>query len=168
LATLEKDTCKTREESLLEIYRRLRPGEPPTVESAESYLDALFFDARRYDVSKVGRYKFNKKMDIWTRLAGQTLAAPVADPLTGEIIAMDGETLNREKAKEISRRGVNEAVITTMDGKTVKVFSNGMVDMAQFVDFDPKQYGIKEKVCFAALKELLEKYGRADSQDWAD
>ena len=105
LATLEKDTCKTREESLLEIYRRLRPGEPPTVESAESYLDALFFDARRYDVSKVGRYKFNKKMDIWTRLAGQTLAAPVADPLTGEIIAMDGETLNREKAKEISRRG---------------------------------------------------------------
>ena len=168
LATLEKDTCKTREESLLEIYRRLRPGEPPTVESAESYLDALFFDARRYDVSKVGRYKFNKKMDIWTRLAGHTLAAPVADPLTGEIIAMDGETLNREKAKEISRRGVNEAVITTMDGKTVKVFSNGMVDMAQFVDFDPKQYGIKEKVCFAALKELLEKYGRADSQDWAD
>ena len=168
LATLEKDTCKTREESLLEIYRRLRPGEPPTVESAESYLDALFFDARRYDVSKVGRYKFNKKMDIWTRLAGQTLAAPVADPLTGEILAMAGDTLNREQAKELSRRGVNEAVITTLDGKTVKVFSNGMVDMKQFVDFDPAQYGIKEKVCFAALKELLEQHGRADSQAWAD
>ena len=168
LATLEKDTCKTREESLLEIYRRLRPGEPPTVESAESYLDALFFDARRYDVSKVGRYKFNKKMDIWTRLAGQTLAAPVADPLTGEILAMAGDTLNRDRAKEISRRGVNEAVITTLDGKTVKVFSNGMVDMKQFVDFDPAQYGIKEKVCFAALKELLEQHGRADSQAWAD
>ena len=79
-ATLEKDTCRTREESLLEIYRKLRPGEPPTVESAESYLDALFFDARRYDVSKVGRYKFNKKMDIWSRLSGQTLAKPVTDP----------------------------------------------------------------------------------------
>ena len=84
-ATLEKDTCRTREESLLEIYRKLRPGEPPTVESAESYLDALFFDARRYDVSKVGRYKFNKKMDIWSRLSGQTLAKPVTDPMTGEI-----------------------------------------------------------------------------------
>ena len=168
LATLEKDTCKTREESLLEIYRRLRPGEPPTVESAESYLDALFFDARRYDVSKVGRYKFNKKMDIWTRLAGQTLAAPVADPLTGEILAMPGDTLNRDQAKEISRRGVNEAVITTLDGKTVKVFSNGMVDMKEFVDFDPAQYGIKEKVCFAALKELLEQLGRADAPAWAD
>ena len=168
LATLEKDTCKTREESLLEIYRRLRPGEPPTVESAESYLDALFFDARRYDVSKVGRYKFNKKMDIWTRLAGQTLAAPVADPLTGEILAMPGDTLNRDQAKEISRRGVNEAVITTLDGKTVKVFSNGMVDMKEFVDFDPAQYGIKEKVCFAALKELLEQLGRADTPAWAD
>ena len=168
LATLEKDTCKTREESLLEIYRRLRPGEPPTVESAESYLDALFFDARRYDVSKVGRYKFNKKMDIWTRLAGQTLAAPVADPLTGEILAMPGDTLSRDQAKEISRRGVNEAVITTLDGKTVKVFSNGMVDMKEFVDFDPAQYGIKEKVCFAALKELLEQLGRADAPAWAD
>ncbi len=168
LATLEKDTCKTREESLLEIYRRLRPGEPPTVESAESYLDALFFDARRYDVSKVGRYKFNKKMDIWTRLAGQTLAAPVADPLTGEILAMPGDTLSRDRAKEISRRGVNEAVITTLDGKTVKVFSNGMVDMKEFVDFDPAQYGIKEKVCFAALKELLEQLGRADAPAWAD
>ena len=95
VATLEKDTCKTRDESLLEIYRRLRPGEPPTVESAETYLDALFFDPRRYDVSKVGRYKFNKKMAIWTRLAGQTLAEPVIDPMTGEVLAMPGDTLNR-------------------------------------------------------------------------
>ena len=100
-----------REEALLEIYRKLRPGEPPTVESSESYLDALFFDARRYDVSKVGRYKFNKKMDIWSRLAGQTLAQPIADPMTGEILAMDGETLSREKAHMISDHGVNEAVI---------------------------------------------------------
>ena len=154
-ATMDKDPCKTREESLLEIYRRLRPGEPPTVESSESYLDALFFDARRYDVSKVGRYKFNKKLDIWSRLSGQVLAEPVTDPMTGEIIAMNGETVTREKAHEISRRGVSRAVIEVNDRKVV-VFSNGMVDMAQFVDFDPAQYGIKEKVCFNVLREMLE------------
>ena len=154
-ATLEKDTCRTREESLLEIYRKLRPGEPPTVESAESYLDALFFDARRYDVSKVGRYKFNKKMDIWSRLSGQTLAKPVTDPMTGEILAMPGDVISRDKAHEISDRGVNEAIID-VDGREVKVFSNGMVDMAKFVDFDPKQYGIKEKVCFSVLREMLQ------------
>ena len=154
-ATLEKDTCRTREESLLEIYRKLRPGEPPTVESAESYLDALFFDARRYDVSKVGRYKFNKKMDIWSRLSGQTLAKPVTDPMTGEIIAMPDEVISRDKAHEISDRGVNEAIIS-VDGREVKVFSNGMADMAKFVDFDPKQYGIKEKVCFSVLREMLQ------------
>ena len=155
LATLEKDTCHTREESLLEIYRKLRPGEPPTVESSESYLEALFFDARRYDVSKVGRYKFNKKMDIWSRLSGQTLAQPVTDPMTGEILAMDGETLTREKAHMISDHGVNEAVIHCGE-REVKVFSNGMVDMSKFVSFDPAQYGIKEKVCFRVLREMLE------------
>ena len=154
-ATMDKDPCRTREESLLEIYRRLRPGEPPTVESSESYLDALFFDARRYDVSKVGRYKFNKKLDIWSRLSGQVLAEPVTDPMTGEIIAMNGETVTREKAHEISRRGVSRAVIEVNDRKVV-VFSNGMVDMSQFVDFDPAQYGIKEKVCFNVLREMLE------------
>ena len=153
--TIEKDTCHTREESLLEIYRKLRPGEPPTVESAESYLDALFFDPRRYDVSKVGRYKFNKKMDLWYRLSGQMLAAPVADPMTGEIIAEAGVVLTREQAKAISASGVNEAVID-VDGTAVKVFSNGMVDMKNFVDFDPMEYGIKEKVCFRVLKEMLE------------
>jgi len=155
LATLEKDTCHTREESLLEIYRKLRPGEPPTVESSESYLEALFFDARRYDVSKVGRYKFNKKMDIWSRLAGQTLAQPITDPMTGEILAMDGETLSREKAHMISDHGVNEAVILCGE-REVKVFSNGMVDMSKFVSFNPAQYGIKEKVCFRVLREMLE------------
>jgi len=155
LATLEKDTCKTREESLLEIYRKLRPGEPPTVENAEAYLFSLLFDPRRYDVSKVGRYKFNKKMDIWHRLAGHTLAQPVMDPMTGEVLAMSGETLSREKAKELSARGVNEAVLTEGE-KEVKVFSNGMVDMKNFVDFDPAEYGIREKVSFAVLREMLE------------
>ena len=163
MATLEKDTCHTREESLLEIYRRLRPGEPPTVENAESYLTSLFFDPRRYDVSKVGRYKFNKKMDIWARLANQTLAEPVADPMTGEVIAMPGETLTRARAHEISDHGVNEAVIE-IAGKRVKVFSNGMVDMKNFVDFDPKDYGIREKVCFKVLRELLE----TEDIDWEE
>ena len=163
MATLEKDTCHNREESLLEIYRRLRPGEPPTVENAESYLTSLFFDSRRYDVSKVGRYKFNKKMDIWARLANQTLAAPIADPMTGEVLAMPGEVLTRARAHEISDRGVNEAVID-VNGRRVKVFSNGMVDMSKFVDFDPKDYGIREKVSFKVLKEMLEQ----EDIDWEE
>ena len=155
LATLEKDPCKTREESLLEIYRRLRPGEPPTVETAIAHLEGLLFDPHRYDVSKVGRYKFNKKMDIWSRLSGQEAAEPIADPMTGEILVMPGEFISRAQAHELSRRGVNEAVVKLGDSN-VKVFSNNMVDMAGFVDFDPKEYGIKEKVYFPVLKEMLE------------
>ena len=155
LATLEKDPCKTREESLLEIYRRLRPGEPPTVETAIAHLEGLLFDPHRYDVSKVGRYKFNKKMDIWTRLSGQEAAEPIADPMTGEILVMPGEFISRVQAQELSRKGVNEATVKVGDS-AVKVFSNGMVWMADFVDFDPAQYGIKEKVRFSVLKEMLE------------
>ena len=155
LATIEKDTCKTRPESLMEIYRRLRPGEPPTVETATAHLEGLLFDAHRYDVSAVGRYKFNKKMDIATRLAGQEVVEPIADPMTGEILVMPGEIISRVQARALSDRGVNEAVVKVGDQK-VKIFSNGMVDMSNFVDFDPKQYGIKEKVCFRVLKEMLE------------
>ncbi|MDD6679520.1 MAG: DNA-directed RNA polymerase subunit beta [Firmicutes bacterium] len=155
LNTMEKDPCKTREESLLEIYRKLRPGEPPTVESAAAHLEGLLFDAHRYDVSKVGRYKFNRKMDLWTRLAGNELAEPVVDPLTGEILAMPGDVLTRQAAQQISARGVNEAVLR-VNGKNVKVFSNGMVDMANFVSFDPREYGIREKVRFCVLREMLD------------
>jgi len=155
LATLEKDTCKTREEGLLEIYRRLRPGEPPTVETAWAHLEGLLFDAHRYDVSTVGRYKFNKKMDIWSRLSGQVAAEPIADPMTGEILVMPGELITRARAQELSELGVNEAVVKVGD-QNVKVFSNGMVDMARFVSFDPKEYGVKEKVRFSVLKEMLE------------
>ena len=161
LATLEKDSCKTYEESLLEIYRKLRPGEPPTVDSAENLLTALFFDPRRYDLSNVGRYKFNKKLAIWTRLSGQKLAQPVADPSTGEIVAEAGEVLTREKAQKLGALGVNEAVVEVDDLHTgthmVKVFSNGMVDMKDFVDFSPEDAGINEKVRFTVLRELLEK-----------
>ena len=155
LASIEKDPCKTREDSLLEIYRRLRPGEPPTVETAVAHLEGLLFDSHRYDVSKVGRYKFNKKMDIWSRLSGQETAEPISDPMTGEILIMPGEIISRAKAHELSDKGVNEAVVRVGD-TNVKVFSNGMVNMAHFVPFDPAQYGIKEKVRFSVLKEMLE------------
>ena len=164
LATIDKDPCKTREESLLEIYRRLRPGEPPTVETATAHLEGLLFDARRYDVSRVGRYKFNKKMDIWTRLSGQVVAEPISDPMTGEILAMPGEVIDRVRAHEISDRGVNSAVLQVGDQK-VKIFSNDMVDMSKFVDFDPAQYGIKEKVRFSVLKEMLETVKEGEWED---
>ena len=154
-ATIEKDTCKDRESALKEIYARLRPGEPPTVENAAAYLDSLFFDSHRYDVSKVGRYKFNKKMDIWSRLSGQEIAEVIPDPRTGEVLAMPGEVLSRDRAKELSAKGVCEAVIK-VGGKNHKVFSNYMVDMKNFVDFDPAQYGIKEKVCRKVLFEMLD------------
>ena len=157
LSTLEKDACKTYEEALLEIYRKLRPGEPPTVDSSESLLSATFFDPRRYDLSAVGRYKFNKKMALWARLSGHKLALPVADPRTGEIIAEAGEVLNRQRAKELDDRGVNEAVLD-MDGKQVKVFSNNMVHLEHFVDFDPAECGVDEMVSFPALCQLLDQF----------
>ena len=163
LASIERDPCKTREESLLEIYRRLRPGEPPTVETAVAHLEGLLFDPHRYDVSKVGRYKFNKKMDIWSRLSGQEAAEPIADPLTGEILVMPGDFISRAQAHDLSKRGINRAVVKVGDSNVV-VFSNGMVDMAGFVNFDPAEYGIKEKVCFNVLKEMLEELG--PDGDW--
>ena len=158
VATLEKDACKTYEDALLEVYRKLRPGEPPTVDSAESLLNALFFDPRRYDLSAVGRYKFNKKLALWHRLAGQKLAQPIADPMTGELLAEAGEVITREKAHELDDRGVNEAVIELENGTLVKMFSNNMVDMSKFVDFDPAECGITERVRFSVLQDLMEQY----------
>ena len=157
LSTLEKDACKTYEEALLEIYRKLRPGEPPTVDSAETLINATFFDHRRYDLSTVGRYKFNKKMALWARLSGQKLAQPVADPRTGEILAEAGEVLTRERAQELDRKGVNRAVVSA-DGKEVIVFSNNMVRLEDFVDFDPAEAGIDEMVSFPVLCSLLDQY----------
>ena len=156
-ATLDKDTAANRDECLMEIYRKLRPGDPPTVESAEVLLDGLFYDHRRYDISNVGRYKFNKKLALGRRIAGFMLALPVADPRTGEIIADEGEVLSREKAQLVEASGVNE-VYLNVEGKTVKVFSNGMVDLANYVDFDPKEIGVTEKVRGIVLAGLLEQY----------
>ena len=164
VATLEKDACKTYEDALLEIYRKLRPGEPPTVDSAESLLNALFFDPRRYDLSAVGRYKFNKKLAICSRLNGQKLAMPVVDPSTGEILAEPGELLTRERAHELENKGVNEAILD-LDGTQIKVFSNNMVDMKNFVDFDPAECGITEKVRFTVLQELLANYSGEELKD---
>ena len=159
VATLEKDACKSYEEALLEVYRKLRPGEPPTVDSAESLLNALFFDPRRYDLSMVGRYKFNKKLALWPRLSGQTLAAPIADPATGELLAEAGEVLTREKAKELDNKGVNEALVQLENGTIIKVFSNNMVDMNGYVSFDPEECGVTERVRYSVLCEMLEQFG---------
>ena len=158
VATIEKDTAAhNREEALIEIYKRLRPGEPPTVDSAQSMLHNLFFDPKRYDLSAVGRYKFNKKMDLSKRLYGHKLARPLADPRTGEVVAEAGETLSRERAEEIARMGVNEAWLN-MEGKEVKIFSNGMVWLHDFVDCDEKALGINERVSFELLQQLMEQY----------
>ena len=157
VATLDKDTCNSREEALVEIYRKLRPGDPPTVESSESLLEGLFYDRRRYDISNVGRYKFNKKLGLRGRIAGFALAAPVADPMTGEIIAEAGEVLTRERAEEIAEAGVND-VYLDVDGKSIRVFGNGMVDMKHYVDFDPAELGVKELVRGVILRQLMEQY----------
>ncbi|MGE4354255.1 MAG: DNA-directed RNA polymerase subunit beta [Oscillospiraceae bacterium] len=157
LATLDKDTCHTREEALLEIYRKLRPGDPPTIDSAESLLDSLFFDRRRYDISTVGRYKFNKKLSLYPRIIGFMLARPACDPLTGEILVDAGTVVTREQAEMIANRGVID-VYLDLEGKIVRVFSNGMVDLKGFVDFDPLELNIKEKVRFIILRQLLEQY----------
>ena len=155
--TIDKDTTTSRDECLMEIYRKLRPGDPPTVESAEALLESLFFDRRRYDISNVGRYKFNKKLALRGRIVGFALAAPVADPRTGEIIADEGEVISREKAELIDQAGVID-VYLNVDGKTVRVFSNGMVPLESMVDIDPEELGIKEKVRGIVLKSLMEQY----------
>ncbi|SDM53811.1 DNA-directed RNA polymerase subunit beta [Acetanaerobacterium elongatum] len=155
LATIQKDNTKNTEEALLEVYRKLRPGEPPTVESAVSHIDGLFFDPRRYDLSRVGRYKYNKKLAISRRIAGKKLSQPVVNPLTGELLAEAGETLTREKSWEIEAAGVN-TVFLDIDGKEVKVISNGMVNLKDFVTIDAAALGISEKVRFSVLREILD------------
>ena len=124
--TIDRDTCHTREDSLLEIYRKLRPGDPPTVETSEAMLDGLFFDRRRYDLSNVGRYKINKKLAAWSRIVGFKLAAPIADLQTGEIVAEAGQILTRDEAEAIGSRGLLDAYVFDEHGQTIRVFGNGM------------------------------------------
>ena len=168
VTTLERDTCISRDDCLLEIYKKLRPGDPPTVESSETLLENLFFDHRRYDISNVGRYKFNKKLALYPRVAGYALAEPIADPMTGEIIADAGETLTRERVRELEKKGVNAVRITVGENETVRVFSNGMVDAADFVRFSDddaenrriikEELGLRERVRFILLRQYMEQY----------
>ena len=160
LATFEKDTTESREEGLLEIYKRLRPGEPLNVENAESLIMNMFFDPRRYDLAKVGRYKFNKKLAISARIKGKTLAEPVADPRTGEIIANEGDAISADLAMQIERAGVNQVELF-VEGKKVRVFSNNMVYLDEYVDFEVEDFPVK-KVRKAIIEEILE---NAETED---
>lgn len=156
LATIEKDACKTLEEGLIEVYKKLRPSEPPTLDSAKAHLEMLLFDERRYDISRVGRYKYNKKLNLMGRILGNVLAQPVANPMTGEIILDKGETVTYEKALEIEKSGAH-AVYILKEEKEIKVISNGMVEINDFVNFDAhRECGIREKVSFRVLCEILE------------
>ncbi len=156
LATIEKDPCKNTEEALFEVYRKLRPSEPPTIESAQTHINGLFFDARRYDLSRVGRYKYNKKLNLAGRIAGQQLTQPIINPLTGELMAEAGEVVSFEKAQEIDNAGVSVAFVLVNEKET-KVISNGMVDIQNFVGFDAKkECGINERVRFSVLAEIME------------
>ena len=167
-ATLEADETKSVEEALVEVYNKLRPSEPVTIEGAKSYLEQLFFDPRRYDLSRVGRYKYNKKLAIGARIRGKVLSRPVVDPMTGEILADADTSVTRELADLIEKRGVLEVYVNTQDFEgnvtEVKVLSNGMVNLADFVDFTEQELaeldeaGINEKVCFEVLKGILEEY----------
>ncbi len=156
-----KDSTKNGEEALLEVYRKLRPGEPPTVESAVTHLKNLFFDDRRYDLSKVGRYKYNKKLGIALRLTGHTLARPVVNELTGELMAEAGQVVNRELAWEIEKAGVDVAYVMAEE-KEVKIMSNGMVNIGDFIKIDTEALGIHEKVRFRVLKEILDSCSNND------
>ncbi len=165
-ATLEADDTKSVEEALVEVYKKLRPSEPVTIEGAENYLHQLFFDAHRYDISRVGRYKYNKKLAIGARVRGAVVSRPVADPMTGEVLAEPETTITKELALDMEKKGVSEVYIHVTDNEgnvsEVKVVSNGMVALKDFTDFSDEELdqlresGINEKVSFPVLKEILE------------
>ncbi len=166
LATLDADDTKTVEDALVEVYKKLRPSEPVTIEGAQSYLEQLFFDPHRYDISRVGRYKYNKKLAIGSRIRGGVISRPVIDPMTGEILAEADTTVSRELAEEIEKKGVSSVHLNVVDNEgnvsEVKILSNGMVNLSDFTDFSEEELieldnlGINEMVSFAALKEILE------------
>ena len=164
LKTLEKDTTTNKSEALLEIYKKLRPGEPPTIDSAQSLFENMFFDDRRYDLAKVGRYKFNKKLGISARLEGNIPAEDIVDPMTGEILAEAGELLNRAKAEKIEAAGVNQVLIKTDENyehaseNTIVIGNNFTFVDAYELDFDMEELGFKEKVYRPLFDELFEEY----------
>ena len=157
-ASFTKDTAETYEQGLLELYKKIRPGEPLSVDSAQSLIQAMFFDARRYDLAKVGRYKFNKKLALRNRIRNQILAADVVNPVSGELIAAAGTKVTADLADAIQNAAVPFVMIQTEE-KNVKVLSNMMVDLREFVDCNPEDFGIREKVYYPVLAEILEKFG---------
>ncbi|WP_120169779.1 DNA-directed RNA polymerase subunit beta [Thermohalobacter berrensis] len=159
LQTLEKDNTNNEEEALLEIYKRLRPGEPPTVESAKSLLNTLFFDPKRYDFAKVGRYKINKKLALHNRITGKRSADNIVDPDTGEILVEKEEVITRDKALKVERAGVNEVNILTEENKIIKIISNHFVDLEAFdLPFSSDELKLGEKVYYPVMKEIVEEY----------
>ena len=164
MASFAKDNASSYQEGLLELYKKIRPGEPLAVESAESLMHSMFFDSRRYDLAKVGRYKFNKKLMLKSRISGHTLAEDVIDPYTGEIIAKAGEVVDMELADKIQNAAVPSVVIQA-DDRNVKVLSNMMIDITSFIDCDAKELGINELVYFPKLKELLEANPEASAKE---
>ncbi len=164
LATLAKDSTKNEEEGLLEIYRKLRPGEPPTVESAQSHLNSLFFDPRRYDLSRFGRYKMNKKLALARRITGAVAAREVIAPLTGELLIAPGEKISREAAEKAEKAGVSLVYVQGEDDVEVKVFTNGTVDANEFFSFDCAELGINEKVNFAEVRAILDATSDVEEQ----
>lgn len=161
IASFEKDPSRSYEEGLLELYKKIRPGEPLAVESAESLVNSMFFDVRRYDLAKVGRYKFNKKLALKNRIDGFILAEDVIDPTTGELLFAAGEIINRESAEVIQNAAVPYVFVQTEE-RNVKVLSNMAVDIREYVDFDPAELGINEYVYYPVLKRLLEEYDDAE------
>ncbi len=167
-ATLEADETKTTEDALVEVYKKLRPSEPVTIEGAKTYLEQLFFDPRRYDLSRVGRYKYNKKLSIGARIRGKVASRPIIDPMTGEVLVDADTVITREMADMVERKGVIEAYINVQDfeGNTceVKVLSNGMVNLGDFVDFTAEELealdkaGVNEKVSLEVLKGIMEDF----------
>ena len=169
LATLEKDTTKNQDEGLLEVYRKLRPGEPPTVESATSQINMLFFDPRRYDLSRFGRYKMNKKLSLARRIIGFVAAENVVDPLTGEVLIEADTKITREMAEKADNAGVNLVVLKMEDAlkeeaKKVKVITNGCVDAQGFFSFDVKECGINERCSFDEIKKILDTTSDVEEQ----
>ena len=161
LNTLEKDTATNYQEGLKKLYEKIRPGEPLSVDSAESLINSMFFDARRYDLAKVGRYKFNKKLMFRNRIAGHRLAQDVLDPSTGEILFEAGVRLTKEQADAIQNAAVPYVYVETEE-KEVKVLSSMMVDITSFVDVDPEEVGVTELVYYPALEKILEEYDDID------
>ena len=154
--TLEKDFTTNSEEALIEIYKKLRPGEPPTADSATTLINNLLFDAKRYDISKVGRFKFNKKLRLSARIKNRTLAQDVIDGETGEIIAKAGDIVSSEQARAMEMAGVNTVWIKVDEGKEIKVFTNDMVDIKDFISFDISELEISELVKYSVLREILD------------